>query len=462
MRASALPLLVVLAASLAAPRTVPADGTPPPVKALDPKAGGETVYESKSADGLVYWWRGPKHSDAAKGVGLTLILHGSNLSHGWGFANHDKATFRPDDLVLVPDGTTSNGKNGFNFLGEPKDAKRLHALLTEVKKAFKVRGTYLYGHSQGSFFSIYYAGEYPEDVDGVVAHASGIWNWSKLGDAGHHQAIVLMHGTQDPVVPYSNSAGSFPSLVDAHYPIARLYPLEWWNHWPAEHNSAGGTPHTSQELAWVEGMSTKDADRLDACLDMLCDVKDKVEHDWGGLWSLAKHVGGAAFAKPSTKTRATKAVDVVEALAKKHAEALSGVKPGAPPDGKPWMAHLPVFLRQFHGIPGAVELEASWKATFEKHQEKGIAHLKKYYASREKGVPEAFDEGCAAIEEGFLWCEVQDRAFRESLEGWQKDAKKYKLSKKALKDFSVVEGMKAAWKKGWDEYADVCKTAGDV
>jgi predicted esterase len=441
----------------------------PGSKGLDPKAGGEKVLDAKSADGLVYSWRGPRHYDAAKGVGLTVILHGSNLTHGWGFANHDKATFRPDDVVISPDGTTPNGSGGFNFMGEAKDAKRLHALLEEVKKSFKIRGTYLYGHSNGSFFAVYYAGAYPEDVDGVVAHASGIWGFSTLGNAGHHQAIVLMHGTQDPVVPYVQSEGGLKALVDAGYPLARFCSLEGWNHWPAEHNSA--TPHTSQELAWVEGMTTKDPERLEACLGVMADVKDKAEHDWGGLWSLAKHVEEARFAKDATKARAKKAVDVVETLAKKHAEALAGAKPGSPADGKPWMAHLPMFLRQFAGVPACEELAAKWKKTLEKHQEAGAAHFEKFWASRKKNdVVEAFDEGIATIAEGFLWSRAQERfpegqsgpAVQVSLKAWQKDAKKLKLSKKALKDFAVVDMLESAWKKGAEAYAEVCKTAGDT
>ena len=470
MRSTAAVLVLAAASLLGAERHEAFAEGAATAKALDPKAGGEKLYEAKSADGLVYFWRGPKHYDAAKGVGLTVILHGSGGTHQWGFANIDKATFRPDDVVISPDGTTPGANGTFLFMGEPKDAKRLHALLEEVKKAFKVRGTYLYGHSQGSFFSVYYAGEYPEDVDGVVAHASGIWNWSKLGKAGHHQAIILMHGTQDPVVPYVQSEGCFKSLVDAGYPMARLYPLEWWNHWPAELNSAGGTPHTSQELAWVEGMTTKSPDRLEACLDVMADVKDKVEHDWGGLWSLAKHAEEAPFAKDATKARARKAVDVVEALAKKHAQALSDVKPGSPADGKPWMAHLPVFLRQFAGVPGCTELAAAWKDTLEEHEKRGAAHFEKWWAKREKkDVADAFEEGVAAVVEGFLWCRTQDKftegqmgpALQVTLKAWQKEAKK-KLSKKALKDFAVVESLESVWKKGWDAYADICKTAGDT
>lgn len=451
--------LVVVAAVAGSPWAQAAE---PAKRALDPKAPAGTVFEGRSADGLAFHWRAPARYDAEKGVGLTLILHGSNLTRGWGFANHDKATFRPDDLVISPDGTTSNGQGGFNFLGEPKDAKRLHALLDEVRKTFRVRATYLYGHSQGSFFALYYAGEFPKEVDGVVAHASGVWTWTKLGKHGHGQAIVFMHGTQDPVVPYAQSVGGLQALREAGYPMARLRPLEGWNHWPAEHNAAGGTRHTSQQLAWVEGMTTKDADRLAACLDLLADVQDKSEHDWAALASLAQHAADAPFATDATKGRARKAAGAVGKLAERHAEELAATKPGAPADGKAWMGHLPVFLRQFAGVAACDEVAAAWSDVLERHRDRGVAHLKKFYGSRAKDPAGAFEEGVAAVSEGFLWCEVQDRAFRDTLVGWQKDAKKLKLAKKALKDFEAVKGLDEAWKDGWKAYADVCKTAEDV
>src|SRR5262245_20477875 len=56
-------------------------------KAPDPKDSSKKVCEWKSRDGVAFSWRGPKKYDAAKGVGLTFILHGSNLTHAWGFAN---------------------------------------------------------------------------------------------------------------------------------------------------------------------------------------------------------------------------------------------------------------------------------------------------------------------------------------------------------------------------------------
>ena len=185
-----------------------------------------------------------------------FVLHGSNLTRGWGFANHRQAEFRPDDVVVCPDGTTSNGRGGFNFLQGRSDLDRFGGLHDELRKAFKVNGTYLYGHSQGSFFAHLYAAHRPGEVDGYVAHASAVWAGTALGRKGHHQAIVVMHGTADPVVWYEAGLGARASLEDAKYPTARLRSLEGWNHWPSEHNGSIGNVfvrHTSQQLGVGRG-----------------------------------------------------------------------------------------------------------------------------------------------------------------------------------------------------------------
>ena len=202
---------------------------------LSPTANGKDIPEREpserragklarwtSKNGITYHYRLPKKYKKDVGANLTFILHGSNLDHRWGFANHLAKSFRPDDIVISPDGTTSNGEGGFNSLGRPADAKKFHVFHEEIKKLLNVKSTFLYGHSQGSFFSFYYAGEYPADVQGVVGHASGVWTQTKLGKRGHHQAIVLMHGTQDPVVPYVQSPGGLRKLRKVQIPAPAL------------------------------------------------------------------------------------------------------------------------------------------------------------------------------------------------------------------------------------------------
>ena len=187
--------------------------------------------------------------------------------------------------------------------------KRFRELHVELKKVFNVRATYLYGHSQGSFFSHLYAGAYPKDVQGLVGHASGIWASTKMGKKGHHQAVVLMHGTADGTVYYGQGVSGLTVYEKAKYPTVRLRSLEGWNHWPAEHN--GPVRHTSQQLAWVEGMSTEDPKRMAACLEILAKVKNTDQHDFGGMYTLAAHLAQHPNAPSGLKSRARKAMKSV-------------------------------------------------------------------------------------------------------------------------------------------------------
>ncbi len=408
-----------------------------PAVAAGKNKSWEEIHEWTSKGGVTCSWRGPREvADADAGVNLTIILHGSNLTHGWGFANHGAASFRPDDLVLSPDGISPNGNGGFNFL--EGDARKAHALLEEVKGLVNVRSVFLYGHSQGSFFALTWAGEFPEEIQGVVAHASGIWRSSRRGKKGHEQAIVFQHGTQDPVVPYGQSVGGFEALRDAGYPLLRLRSLEWWNHWPAEHN--GPVPHTSQQLAWVEGMTTADPARLEACLDVLAEpaAGQMGQHDFAGLWSLAGHVAAHDAAPEKLRKRAGKLRERVEKLAAAHVDALQ-LPAKVELEKKPWVGHLPVFLRAFQGLPACDELAAAQEDLLALHQKDAVAHLKKHYAALKPGKEaKAFEEGVAAIETGFLWRECWNIDFRNRLREWRQEAKDLGLGKKAVRAYDAL------------------------
>jgi poly(3-hydroxybutyrate) depolymerase len=417
------------------------------------------VYAWKSKDGLVYRYYIPKKFDPERGANLTVILHGSNLSAGWGFWNHKAGAFRPDDIIVSPDGTTPNGRGGHNFLGEKKDAKRLRALLGELKGMFKVRATYLYGHSQGSFFALYYAGEYPDDVQGVVAHASGVWTWTQQGPKGHGIAFVLMHGTQDPVVPYGQSVGGYDSYRKAKYPIVRLRSLESWNHWPAEHN--GPVPHTSQQLAWVEGMTTNDPERLKACFEVLANNKSKERHDYAGLYTLSRRLVELPTTPADVKARAQKAIPAIEKLAAEHVKALSRVdKLGKAPPAKGWHIHMTAFLRSFMDVPQRDELHKKWKSVLDKHDKDGLSQMRKYWKARGKKPADAFKAGTAAMAKGYLYYNAQDAEMRNELKKWRKDAKKLGISKKAIKDYDAIAPViDKAFKDGYRAYDGINRKA---
>ncbi|MHC4952964.1 MAG: alpha/beta fold hydrolase [Planctomycetota bacterium] len=424
-----------------------------------PKAKGK-VYEWAATNGLVYYYYVPKKYDPAKGANLTFILHGSNGMRGWGFANCPAGKFRKDDIVVSPDGTTSNGRGGFNSLGRPEDAKRFRAVHKELKEIFKVNATYLYGHSQGSFFSLYYAGEYPDEVQGVVAFASGVWTQTRLEERGHKQAIVLLHGTQDPVVPYAQSVGALQAYRETKYPILHLKSIEGWNHWPTANNSK--VPHTQQQLAWCEGMTTKDPERLAASFEFLANNKVKMRHDYAATYSLAKRVTEADFASDALKKRAAKAMTTIDALAKAHVAALKGADPSEFA-AKPWVGHAPMFLRSFRGVPSCEVFATDWDPAIDKHREAAVPQLRLYYQNRGNNVAAAFAAGVAAIEAGFLHYECNDNRFLKALEDWAKQAKRWQIPRDVLKRYNaIVPAYKKALQEAYRSCDGVNRKAGKL
>jgi poly(3-hydroxybutyrate) depolymerase len=452
MRAAAILVSALVAASLG-PSAPAAPDDERPQKDPATRPAGE-VCAWKSADGLAYEYFVPKAYDPAKGANLLFILHGSNLNRHWGFWNHAAGEFRPDDVVVCPDGTTSNGQGGFNFLQNAKDLQRLHALHDELKKAFKVNATFVYGHSQGSFFSFLYAGAYSDDVQGVLGHASGVWTGTAASPKQHRQAIALMHGTADPVVPYAQSAGGLTFYRDAKFPAVHLRSLQGWPHAPC-------ADQASLELAWCEGMTTVDPARLGASFDTLEAAKSG--EGWGcdaaALYLVAKRVGTIDAAPAALKERAAKSVAAVDTLAKAHADAIAaslGKSKGEKLEDAAWIGHLAYFLRDFDGVPACDALAKDWADRLAKQKADGVKALREYYRVNRKEPAKAFPAGVEAVREGFLWCECADPEFLQTLAGWRNDAAKLKLGKTDLKAYDdVVPAFTSGRKKGFDAYAQI-------
>lgn len=420
-----------------------------------------TVYEWKSKGGVAYRYRIPKKYNADKGANLVVILHGSNLDRRWGFANHSSKDFRPGDIVLCPDGTTSNGRGGLNFLNAKNDVKLVHELLEEWKAAFKINATFLYGHSQGSFFAFLFAGEYPGDVQGVVGHASGTWTNTQQTKKGHALAIVLMHGTQDPVVPYVQSVGGFDVYTAAKFPMVRLRSLEGWNHWPAEHN--GPIPHTSQQIAWCEGMTTADPARMEACFDFLASCKSKERTDYAAVYSLAMHIGAEDAAPAALKKRAAAAMKTIEALAQSHAAALAKADLSKFKAEK-WLGHAPMFLRAFAGVPARAAYAKQWEKLQKKQIKDGNKQYGKYWTAMQKNESaDAFAAGVAVVKSAYLWQRATENVFLNNLATWQKDAKKLRISKKAMKDYAAyVKPLAKAIKGGAGDFDRLNRKCGKL
>jgi len=423
-----------------------AAGAGPDEREPGPGSTGK-VYQWKSPSGLTCEYLVPRSYDAARGANLTLILHGSNLDHRWGFANHPAGKFRPDDIVVCPDGTTPNGQGGFNFLQKGDDLDLLRALHVAFQKRLKIRATFVYGHSQGSFFAFLYAGAYPDEVQGVLGQASGVWIGTPATKKHHHQAIALMHGTADPVVPYGQSVGGLKFYRDARYPLSHLRSLEGWNHWPEAGQAA-------QQLAWCEGMTAADPARIAAAFEELADVANEAR-DFVALADVARRLRDLEGAPVVARQRAGRMAAAVERLAARHVEALSRASPARADtlEEAPWVGHLPLFLRDFDGLPAQAALAKDWAGPLERHRKNADPHLREFWRHREKEPARAFGSGVAAVKSGFLHPGVADPQVLGALEERRGKAGALKLPKAALKEYDgVVARFLAARKAGLEAF----------
>jgi len=430
----------------------PARAGETPEREPGPKSTGK-VYAWTSRGGLRYEYFIPKDYDPEKGANLTFICHGTGLDRRWGFANHSAGEFRPDDIVVSADGPTEV-PNARLYANSPKDLETLHALQEELRAAFRIRQVFLYGHSQGAFWVFLYAGRYKDEVAGALGQAGGIWTETPVGKAFHHQALVLMHGTADPVVPYSNSRGGYGFLVEKGYPLAHLRSLEGWNHWPEQGQAA-------MELAFLEGMTTDDPARAEASLEFFKKWQNAEAMDPSAFHRVAGRVAAMEEAPESLRKRAAEAAARVEAAAEKHSAGIradAGKKAGAKFDGKPWCGHLLRFLRDYHGVPAREELAKDWEKTLSAHDAAADKAFREYWRTMRTDAAKAFAAGVTAVRDAFLADATADGAFLDNLEAWRKDAKKWKLDPAAVKAHDLyVPAFREALEKGRKDYLGILR-----
>ncbi len=442
-------LLLVFLLVPAAPATAK-DGEPPS-KAPGPKATGKK-YAWKAPNGLAYHYVLPKSYDPEKGITLTIILHGSNGSRWWGFNMHAPGEFRPEDFVVSPDGTTSNGQGGFNSFQNGKDLERFHALHQDLKKLVKVNATYIYGLSQGSFFAHFYAGHHGDEVQGIVAHGSGLWIGSGLKKKNHHQAVAVMHGRGDPVYPYGGGVGAHEGYVELKYPLLKFRTLQLDLHWAP-------WGHQAQQLAWCEGMTSDDPARVLHNLEWLEDVGDSDGwfRDPVAAYQVAQRVVSMDGMDAKAQGRAKKTIATLDGLAAKHVaviEASYAKTKKKVTASATWPAHARLFLRDWQGIPAADAFAKAWAKTVEKHTKTFKGAWKDYDGALKKGKQgKAFTAALDVIEKACLhWWSV-DAGMLANLAKWRDDAKAHGVSPAAVKRHDkLTKPFLSARKKGRKAY----------
>jgi predicted esterase len=458
MRSILRALAVVLAVCSAA------NAAEPPRLKPAPGAAAREAFAWTSDGGLRYTWVLPLGYKAAEARDLIVICHGTGLDYRWGSANYKPGEFRPDDVVVSVDGPTEAQDGTRLFMGRGEDVAAVGRFIVEMRKAFAVKRVFLYGHSQGSFFAAHFAGEAPDLLDGVVAHASGVWTWTNIKGDVQNVPMVFLHGTADPVVPYGQSVGARDAYAKAGHTMVHLRRMAGYNHWP-------NAIRVSEAIDWCIGMRTDDpAEALAAAERMLAGkAADEYEYrcavDYGGARAVLRRFeagGMRAFAEvPEAVGAKAKALAArVDAEGAKHVAALSAqVKSGAEltlDRSAPWLGHLVAVREEFRGV------EPVEKYVQELEYDRVVAEqapaARPVYAAwyGDEGPKAAFEAVVGGLPDCFL-IDGLPPGLAVKMKEWRDDAVKLGLGAEALAKYAVVERWKAGWDTGREAYGRLWK-----
>ncbi|MFK7742002.1 MAG: alpha/beta hydrolase [Planctomycetota bacterium] len=333
---AAVCLAVALFAGQAAAQKL---GSVPKVAPTAAAAAGE-VLEWTSDAGRPYWYRLPKKRNGKPA--LVIMLHGTGGNHGWSFWNYPigNGTFRGEDIVVSPDGCTPGQGNTFNFVQNVKDRDQLVQIIKTFRQAFEIGKVYLYGHSQGAFFSYWFAGEHPAIVDGIVAHAGNVLNVQHSQLAREKVGIAILHGEADAVVPVDCAHRTYKIYRDQGYQKLKLEIVDGLTarsgHWPLPQQ-------VGKLLQWLDSVT---ADTAPAAIGAALSELAKDQPDLSTVANCAARAGKLikkykAEDRPQLDERLAGIESLLEDTTTRHTEAL--LQAGA--DSKiattaPWIEHF--------------------------------------------------------------------------------------------------------------------------
>ena len=420
-----------------------AEEKPPPRAEPSPQAPPGQVLEWTDGRGKPLWYRLPRKLDARKPPALLLMLHGTGLKWGWAFWNYPIAagSFRGDDVVVAPEGMTPDQQGNFNFIQGKADGDHLAELIADFKKRLPIGKVYVYGHSQGAFFAYWFAGEHPELVDGIVAHAGNVLDVKHPRLARDKVAIGILHGRADAVVPVDCAIRTEKIYRDQKYRNVKLQVVEGLTeqsgHWPLP-------KQVGEMLAWLDSVT---ADTPALTVETALHALGGEEPDLGTLadavtrgGTLLKAWKGKDRAALSERQEALR--KLLEDAAREHGAAIepaSKSAKGEAPYGA-WAAH-------FHRVHGALEALPAWQKAAAGAIRRAAGHDKpvaRALAVLDQAGAKSLGEAIKAIEAGFLARRYEELVTRAAAAARAAGAKPE--DRKKLEE--LVASRQAAWAEG--------------
>jgi predicted esterase len=419
-----------------------AEEKPPPRAEPSPQAPLGQVLAWTDRRDKPCWYRLPRKLDARKPPALIFMLHGTGLKWGWAFWYYPIAagSFRADDVVVAPEGMSPDQAGNFNFIQGPADGDHLAELIADFKARLPIGKVYIYGHSQGAFFAYWFAGEHPELIDGIVAHAGNVLDVKHTPLSRAKVAIGILHGRADAVVPVDCAIRTEKIYRDQKYRNVKLQVVEGLTeqsgHWPLPRQ-------VGEMLAWLDSV-TADTPELSLATALYALGKDppdlaataEATARAGALLKTWKGKDRASLAERQEALR-----KLLDEAAREHGAAIeagSKAGKGEAPYGA-WASHFLHAQRALEGLP-------AWQKAAPGTIKRAAGHEKvvaRAMALLDQGGTKSMGEVLKALEGGFLSRHHDELMNSARTRAVSRDAKPEDLKK--------LDALSASRREGWSE-----------
>jgi predicted esterase len=449
----------------------------PEIPRLDPTSADAkplTVYQwtaeagaNDEHDGFRYTWRLPKDFTRTESYDLVVVCHGNGADYRWGAANLKPELFRPGNIVVCVDGTSEADEGGRFFREGRRDAIEFRDFVLEIGRVLPVDRIFYFGHAEGGAFAIFMASQFPGLTQGVVADASGMWTDTNTHGGIQSIPVAFLHGTADPVVPYSQSLVARDSLKEAGDEMLLVRRIQGGDHSPS-------AMRASECLEWCSGMCTAEADTALAAAEALLAPSGPDEHGrdspraFGGAYQVLQRVAletehQVDEADDEQRAKAHALMKKIDDAGAAHVEALrkdlkseGDLILGLGSDSGAWLGHLVALREDFRGVPSveAFVKEINYDQAARNQAAAGKKLLEIWQAARPE--KQKFEVVGDTLGESFLL-----DAFPSDLAAKMKEIKdkasELGLTDESIEKYGVVETWSTAWANGYKRYLEICK-----